>query len=58
MGLVGVNGIVRGFFIFLDIEQGMQFLHDSELLKTETICAKCSKFMKMCKSGDTMDKCC
>jgi hypothetical protein len=46
-----------GFFImFLDIEQGMQFLHDSELLKTEMICAKCSKTMKICKSKDTVDK--
>jgi hypothetical protein len=46
------------FFMFLDIDQGMHFLEDSKLLKTEMICAKCSNTMKVCKSEDTVDKWC
>jgi hypothetical protein len=41
------------FFMLLDIKKDMQFLHDSMLLNTEMICAKCSKKMKMCKSQET-----
>jgi predicted amidophosphoribosyltransferase len=44
--------------MFLDIEQGMQFLRDSKLQKTEMICAKCSKTVKVCKAEDTVDKWC
>jgi len=44
--------------MFLEIEQGMKFLQDSKLQKTEMICAKCSKSTKVCKFENTVDKWC
>jgi hypothetical protein len=42
-------------FSFLPPPRAHNFL-DSKLLKTEMICPKCSKTMKVCKSEDTVDK--
>jgi hypothetical protein len=54
----GPGGCERNSNRCSNIEQNTQFLRDIKLLKSEMICAKCGKNVKVCKAEETVDKWC